>query len=97
MNIFRRLWWLATATIATTSNAVSASQTGNDTSDQMLWAFLLAAPPVAYAGNKWWRWGLGFRLGAASGASFFAALKWTLIAAAWAAVVMVVAWLMLGK
>lgn len=97
MNMFRQLRWLALTTIATASNAVSAAQTGSGSSDQMLWAFLLAAPPVAYAGNKWWRWGLGFRLGAASGTGFLSALKWSLIAAVWVAIVMGFAWLMHQK
>lgn len=97
MNMFRQLRWLALTTIATASNAVSAAQTGSGSSDQMLWAFLLAAPPAAYAGNKWWRWGIGFRFGAASGSDFLSALKWSLIAAVWVAVVMGLAWLMHQK
>ncbi|WP_338807069.1 hypothetical protein V8U11_08565 [Pseudomonas chlororaphis] len=97
MSISKRFCWLTTMIIATASNAVSAAQTGNGTSDQMLWAFLLAAPPVAYAVNKWWYWGLGFRFGAASGAGFLSALKWSLIAAAWVAIVMGLAWLMHQK
>lgn len=81
------------AVIATASNAVSANQSGNDTSDQMLWAFLLAIPPVAYAANKWRYWGLGFRYGGASGTDFLSAVKWSLIAAAWVAIMMGLAWL----
>lgn len=75
-------------TLATASSAVSAAQTGKGTSDDPLWAFLQAAPPAAYAMNKWWRWGLGFRFGVASSANFLSALKWSLIAALWVAVVM---------
>jgi len=80
-------------TFATASSAASAAQTGKGTSDDLLWAFLLAAPPVAYAVNKWWRWGIGFRFGAASGAGFLSALKWSLIATIWVAIVMGLVWL----
>ena len=84
-------------TLATASSAVSAAQTGKSTPDDLLWAFLLAAPPVAYAVNKWWRWGIGFRFGAASGASFLSALKWSLIAAIWVGIVTGLVWLMYKK
>lgn len=95
MTLFRRAWLLMTS--ATASNAVSAAQTGNGTSDDLLWAFLLAAPPVAYAVNKWWRWGLGFKFGAASGAGFLSAVKWSLIATIWVAIVMGLVWLLYKK
>lgn len=95
MTLFRRAWLLMTS--ATASCAVSAAQTGKGTSDDLLWAFLLAAPPVAYAVNKWWRWGLGFKFGAASGKGFLSALKWSLIATVWVAIVMGLVWLMHQK
>lgn len=91
MTLFRRAWLLMT--LATASSAVSAAQTGKGTSDDLLWAFLLAAPPVAYALNKWWRWGIGFRFGAANGTGFLSALKWSLIATIWVAIVMGLVWL----
>lgn len=97
MNTSKWFCWLTTMIIATASSAVSAAQTGNGTSDQMLWAFLLVAPPVAYAGNKWWRWGMGFRFGNANGAVFLSALKWSLIATVWVAIVMGLVWLMHQK
>ncbi|MEX5685427.1 hypothetical protein [Pseudomonas silesiensis] len=53
----------------------SSKPVNTGTSDQVLWAFLLAAPPEGYATPKWWRWGRGFRFGAASGASFFGSSK----------------------
>lgn len=92
MTFSKRAWLLMS--LATASNAVSAAQKSNGTSDDLLWAFLLAAPPVAYAVNKWWRWGIGFRFGAASGAGFLSALKWSLIATIWVAIVMGLVWLM---
>lgn len=95
MTLFRRAWLLMT--LATASSAVSAAQTGKGIPDDLLWAFLLAAPPVAYAVNKWWRWGIGFRFGAASGAGFLSALKWSLIAASWVGIVTGLVWLMYKK
>lgn len=83
--------------IATASNPVSAAQTDSGASDQMLWAFLLAAPPVGYACNKWWYWGMGFRFGAASGSGFLSALKWSLLATLWVAIVMGLAWITYQK
>ncbi|WP_248484406.1 hypothetical protein [Pseudomonas sp. CYM-20-01] len=92
MTLFRRALLLMAS--GTASSAISAAQTGKGTSDDLLWAFLLAAPPVAYAVNKWWRWGLGFKFGNASGAGFLSALKWSSIAAVWVAIVMGLVWLM---
>lgn len=92
MTFSRRAWLLMA--LGAASSAISAAQTGKGTSDDLLWAFLLAAPPMAYAANKWWRWGLGFRLGNASGAGFLSALKWSSIAAVWVGIVMGLVWLM---
>lgn len=70
--------------------AGTGQSTPGDTA--MLVALGLSLAALAYCGNRWRRWWLGFQVGDATASEFLGALKWSAIAAVvtvaslWAAV-----------
>lgn len=52
--------------------------------------FILCAlilPVLAYTGNKWRMWWVGFQFGSADKSDFFSSFKWTLASVVWTGLV----------
>jgi hypothetical protein len=61
--------------------AHASSEPTKSPSTAMLIALGISLAALAYAGNKWRSWYVGFQVGDASGSEFFSALKWSTIGA----------------
>lgn len=57
-------------------------------------AFGISFTALAYAGNKWRSWYVGFQVGGASGSEFLSALKWSAIGVVIVVASFGVAWLL---